>query len=195
MLMQDSLGRKINEVLCGWLVCYNMKGHNYGDCRKCNKVHIHPRGMKGVRLTDATRLKMSEAKMGTTKTLEWRRKIGLSNEGKLLKGGRYNHKGYWYVLLRPEDFFYPMANSARKYTGGYVLEHRLVVAKHLGRCLHSWEIVHHKNGARGDNQFENLELLPSRSEHLIDTVLKSRLEMLERENRQLKLELVKYRGY
>jgi very-short-patch-repair endonuclease len=24
-----------------------MKGHNYGLCKKCGKVHIHPKGMRG----------------------------------------------------------------------------------------------------------------------------------------------------
>ena len=71
------------------------------------------------------------------------------------KGGRHNDSyGYVLVYLYPTNFFYPMANSKH-----YVFEHRLIMARHLGRCLQSWEVIHHKNGIRDDNQLENLELI------------------------------------
>lgn len=76
------------------------------------------------------------------------------------KGGRFlDGDGYVYIQLQPDDFFYPMAQK-----NGYVREHRLVMAKKLGRCLQPWEIVHHKGiryvGIRNksDNLDDNLEL-------------------------------------
>ena len=65
--------------------------------------------------------------------------------------------GYLSVWLDPDD---PMAEMRRKY--GYVLEHRLVVAREIGRPLLDTETVHHRNGDRQDNRPDNLELRQGR---------------------------------
>jgi len=76
-------------------------------------------------------------------------------------GGRNTtYKGYIRVKLPQDSFFYSMADKS-----SYVMEHRFMMAKHLGRCLQQWEIVHHKNGIRDDNRLENLELVGSNAEH------------------------------
>jgi hypothetical protein len=52
------------------------------------------------------------------------------------------------------DLYYGMPGGK----GYRVLEHRQVMADHLGRDLHPDETVHHINGDRVDNRLENLQL-------------------------------------
>lgn len=99
------------------------------------------------------------------------------------KGGRIKRgDGYVQILLLPNDFFYPMASKQ-----SYVLEHRLVMAQHLGRCLLDWETVHHKNSVRNDNRIENLELLPNPNKHDALTKMAGYIKKLEKEIERLRV--------
>ena len=107
------------------------------------------------------------------------------------KGGRYQRKdGYIQVWIVSDDFFFPMVLRYKPY-GGYVLEHRLVMAKHMKRCLLPWEIVHHINNIRDGNRIENLEILSdlghkqlTKYERCVERLLK-RIEELERRINEL----------
>ncbi len=67
--------------------------------------------------------------------------------------GHITAEGYVKIYL-PRD--HPYRCMAPK--GGRILEHRLIMAQHLGRPLTRREAVHHINGNKADNRIENLEL-------------------------------------
>jgi hypothetical protein len=94
------------------------------------------------------------------------------------KGGRLKSSAGYVHLLKPG---HPMA--CRK---GYVLEHRLVASEHLGRMLGRKEEVHHLNGIKDDNRWENLVVVQSGKHQKLHAdhnrkvwALQKRVELLE----------------
>ena len=122
-------------------------GKSIKRCSKCRRVgRLH---------SDSTKAKLSKLQRGDRHPA-W-------------KGGVYRDKrtGYIYRFIEPDNFFFDMTLNKKYGYGRYVLEHRLIMAEHLGRCLHSWESVHHKNGVKDDNHLDNLELL-TKNQHSKD---------------------------
>jgi hypothetical protein len=69
-------------------------------------------------------------------------------------GGRREEKTGYIMLYLPD---HPAA-----YQNGYILEHRLIMEKMIGRYLEPHETVHHKDGDRKNNHPDNLELWTKR---------------------------------
>lgn len=78
--------------------------------------------------------------------------------GVTYKRSKGNYIGPKYVRC-PKEYL----SMARK--DGYIMEHRLVMAMHLGRMLARTEVVHHKDHNTRNNSIENLQLFSTNGEH------------------------------
>ena len=112
------------------------------DSRGRPRRFKHGHNWRGMRASPETKRKMSENMKGKKHGRAWNYR-GWSNSK--------------YILIHIPS--HPHA------TNGYVPEHRLIMEKHLGRYLESWEIVHHINENVKDNRIENL-LLTDRRNHI-----------------------------
>ena len=82
------------------------------------------------------------------------------------RGGSYVEPQKGYRMVRCPADLHCMARQ-----NGYVLEHRIVMARHLGRALTKAEVVHHLNGDILDNRLENLQVYASHREHWVENHL------------------------
>lgn len=123
----------------------------------------------GKKRSKETMEKIAAKNRGRKCSIETKEKMSLAKKGKPSngkvfqkgkkhpnwKGGRTKVMGYILILM-PEHPF----NKNR-----YILEHRLVMEKHLGCLLKPEERVHHINGIKTDNRIKNLKLFNNESEH------------------------------
>jgi len=114
----------------------------------------------GKHLSEETKKKISEANKGKKPSEEHRRKISEALKGKnhpAWKGGKRINYGY-VLILKPS---HPYSD-----VNGYVRQSRLIAEKSLGRHLIPSEIMHHRNGKRDDDRWDNLFVFESKSDHI-----------------------------
>jgi len=112
---------------------------------------IHGGAMTGKKHTQVTKDKISK----TRKLRGWG--AGYGDKNPCWRGGKHLRNGYVFIL----NIKHPFCNR-----DGYVMEHRLIMEKHLGRYLMEKEVVHHINRITTDNRIENLMLFPNHSAHI-----------------------------
>ena len=124
-----------------------LKGRHQSLATQFKKGHIPfiTRPWLGKKFSQTTIDKMRKAKIGKP---NFRKKTM----------GRYKTSEGYILIYSPN---HPYRNNKN-----YILEHRLIMEKYLGRFLTKIEEVHHINGIGNDNRLENLKLFGSKNEHI-----------------------------
>jgi ribosomal protein S27E len=97
----------------------------------------------------------------------------------MFKGGTgISTQGYVWIWVDETHPYYCMSHNCKSHSkhGGQIMIHRLMMAEHLGRPLGDRELVHHLNGIKTDNRFENLSLTTMEDHARHHTLLRHRTE-------------------
>lgn len=131
----------------------------------CEYGILRKQSFKGKVVSEETKKKLSEKRKGRVFSAETREKMSKSARKRFSGGvhpawwkGGVKHREDGYTAIWMPD--HPFSND-----DGYIMEHRLVMERHIGRYLTKEEVVHHKNGVRNDNRIENLHLFANGGEH------------------------------
>ena len=152
--LQCNVCNSLFEIRKKYIEWGKKNGKNYGlHCsQKCVMKTLHSQNKgripwnKGISPSIEAREKMSKTKR-MEKNPKW-------------KGGitRTGEKSQYIAIKSP---IHPLKDIR-----GYVLEHRLIMEKYLGRFLKPNEVIHHINGIKDDNKIENLQLINNQKEHM-----------------------------
>lgn len=121
---------------------YGIESRNFYTAEAKRKMSEANKGnayKKGFHVSEETKKKMSQSKSGIFK-----------NPSEF--GGHIKKRSDGYNTV-----YCPQHPKCTK--DGYVMEHVLIMEKHIGRHLEKDEVVHHINHIRNDNRLENLQLM------------------------------------
>lgn len=134
------------------------RGNGKYCSRKCQ-----PPSNKGIPHSIEAKQKMSESHKGKTHSVETRRKMSESHVGCFegskhpqWKGGRIKDAVGYIRVFKPD---HPFSSSK-----GYILEHRFIIEKQIGRYLTVKEVGHHR-GKKDDNRPHMLMGFSSNAAH------------------------------
>jgi hypothetical protein len=102
---------------------------------------------------------------------------GKDGHGRNWKGGTTNNSHGYILEYAPEH--------ARHNQSGYVYQHILVWERITGKTLPKTWVIHHLNGNRSDNRFENLSAMPRGAHDKIMKPYKARIRELEKQIKEL----------
>lgn len=116
---------------------------------------------KGKSISEDVREKLRKANQGKKASKSTKLKMSQSHQGKksrFWRGGKYKMVSGYICVYSPN---HPLANRDK-----YVMEHRLVMEKVIGRYLRPEEVVHHIDKDVSNNKPDNLLLFADNSEHI-----------------------------